>query len=243
MGWACSCLLNDGNPYLITRTSWAHVWTQMSYSIELVFVLCESPPLTGISHDKPSFLLTFHFLLLPQHNFSKSYHKQCAIIPILIWMCWIFSFFWRFIAILMSLIFWLLELCQSVWSISFCPLQLNLFIITLKWPHLPSTKQTHIIIQGPIFQIFLARRYMFRLIDSAISNHVNRLGLYLLLNLFVLQLRWLKLHLIKQTRVILLRVIYFSSSCTLNSHNSYNFTKSYHNPSSRWNMCQDFTKL
>ena len=86
----------------------------------------------------------FYFLLLPQHNFSKSYHKQSAIIPILIWMCWIFSFFWRFIAILMSLIFWLLELCKSVWSISFCHLQLNLFIITLKWPHLPSTKQTHI---------------------------------------------------------------------------------------------------
>lgn len=37
---------------------------QISISIELVFVLCESPPLTGISHDKPSFLLTFHFLLL-----------------------------------------------------------------------------------------------------------------------------------------------------------------------------------
>ena len=26
---------------------------QISISIELVFVLCESPPLTGISHDKP----------------------------------------------------------------------------------------------------------------------------------------------------------------------------------------------
>ena len=128
----------------------------------------------------------FHFLLLPQHNFSKSYHKQSAIIPILIWMCWIFSFFWRFIAILMSLIFWLLELCQSVWSISLLPSTTKSLYNYIKMAsHLPSTKQTHIIIQGPIFQIFLARRYMFRLIDSAISNHVNRLGLYLFLNLFV----------------------------------------------------------
>ena len=114
----------------------------------------------------------FHFLLLPQHNFSKSYHKQSAIIPILIWMCWIFSFFWRFIAILMSLIFWLLELCQSVWSISFCHLQWHLI------------KQTRVIILRVIFSISNVQRYMFRLMaqefEHILCNYIE-ISFYLLL--------------------------------------------------------------
>ena len=147
----------------ITRTSWAHVWTQMSESIELVFVLCESPPLTGISHDKPSFLLTFHFLLLPQHNFSKSYHKQSAIIlhPNLDVLD-IFLFL-AFHCYLNELNF----LAPGIVSIS------------LVYIFLP-----FIIIQGPIFQIFLARRYMFRLMaqefEHILCNYIE-ISFYLLL--------------------------------------------------------------
>ena len=154
----------------------------------------------------------FHFLLLPQHNFSKSYHKQSAIIPILIWMCWIFFLFLAFHCYLNELNF----LAPGIVSISlvyiFLPFTTKSLYNYIKMAsftfdqtnlhHHPGANISDI--SGQALHVSLNRFCDLKSCKSSWSISFAQS--------FVLQLRWLKLHLIKQTRVIILKVIFSISN-------------------------------
>ena len=63
---------------LIDYSHYFWVIFPFNYQLELIFVLRESPPLTGISHDKHTFYTHNSLQPLPNYLLTKSYNQAAT---------------------------------------------------------------------------------------------------------------------------------------------------------------------